>query len=474
MPTPISTALGTTHAALLATGAFDGFIDVDSQLHIDPALLKATVVPELSGSYATFQDHFANVVRLLVLSTSRTDALYREANRRLTFTELPQTGLGYAKDTTQGSAIGTGLAAKLTALAADIVAAGVQDPTIFELVSLLQEGIGADRISDMTASTILPDLLTFTQRVCKQLGVNTHSGIVRGKSYDLPHVGNPPHTLVLIPRDILDDLPVANSWDDIDKVVAHNDALRASVSLIIGETWRSATKTVSKSVLRNVLLNNPDLIADLVALYKKKTATPYDFTKDPAGQGLWYWSALQLAKSDPLDLTTLAPVSNANIVQVVDTICQRFKTLIQNNRLYEVLYNDDGTIRPERVSQLTFYALADQYCEANDIDLSAESNAGRGPVDFKMSKGYSSRVNVEVKLSSNSRLVHGFTTQLPIYDAAEKSIHSILLVIRVNESLTAINTILDLRNAALKDGKRVPDIVIIDGRKQASASKATG
>lgn len=187
MPVPISTALGTTHAALVAAGAFDGFADVDSRLHIDPALLKTCSVPELVGAYATFQKYFADVVRLLDASVAPNDAMYEEARRRLTFAELPHTGLGYGAKTTKGSAIGRGLATKLTALAAQIVGAGIKDPAIFELVGLLQEGIGADRISDMTAVIILPYLLRFTERVCKDLAIPTlatkyRSGVEGGRS----------------------------------------------------------------------------------------------------------------------------------------------------------------------------------------------------------------------------------------------------------------------------------------------------
>ena len=86
----------------------------------------------------------------------------------------------------------------------------------------------------------------------------------------------------------------------------------------------------------------------------------------------------------------------------------KFKQLVEANRLSRVLYNDDGSTRKERTAQQAFFVIATTYCEANNVDISPEADAGAGPVDFKLSQGFRNRVLVEVKLSSNQRLLHGF------------------------------------------------------------------
>ena len=60
------------------------------------------------------------------------------------------------------------------------------------------------------------------------------------------------------------------------------------------------------------------------------------------------------------------------------------------------------------LAERLFYAVADADREANNVDLNREPNAGNGRVDFKLSKGYTARVLVEVKKSSNSDLLNGF------------------------------------------------------------------
>ena len=121
---------------------------------------------------------------------------------------------------------------------------------------------------------------------------------------------------------------------------------------------------------------------------------------------------------------------------------------------------------------MTLFAIADAYCAANKLDISPEVDLGGGPVDFKVSHGDSHRVTVEVKLSSNSKLIRGFTKQLPLYDRAEKSIHCIYRIIRTTESDASIKTVQALEADAKMAGRRVPELIIVDGRPSPSARRA--
>ena len=52
--------------------------------------------------------------------------------------------------------------------------------------------------------------------------------------------------------------------------------------------------------------------------------------------------------------------------------------------------------------------------------MTRESDAGRGPVDFKFSAGWHRRALIEVKLLSSSKLFRGADAQLPQYLASEQ------------------------------------------------------
>lgn len=58
------------------------------------------------------------------------------------------------------------------------------------------------------------------------------------------------------------------------------------------------------------------------------------------------------------------------------------------------------------------------YISANDLDISFEPDAGRGPVDFKVSRGGDKTI-VEVKLSTNTQYLHGYEEQVEEYGKAE-------------------------------------------------------
>jgi len=471
MPIPISDVIGTTHAALTAQGAFDAFVDVDSKLYIDPHLLASSTVPELCESYKVLQTHFERVITLIRHIKAPHDPFAKTATKLLTFSEIGQTGLGYSKGNTQGTGIGPRLAAGMVELATVIVQAGIADPAIFELMGVLQDGIGADRISDMTAMIILPDLCRYNQRVAQTLNIKTSDYTVGRETYKVPVNSKSGLPVILVPCEILRDLPVAESWDEIDEVASHNAALRERANALIGSTWQQATRRLRKIELREALLQHPELIADLVQQYKRKPRSGYDFRKDPAGKQIWYYltrEVLEEAGDVPVQAT---PVTDNNVIEVVREICLRFKHLVEHNRLYQVLRNDDGTPRSEKIAQLTFSVVADAYCNAGGLDLTPEANAGMGPVDFKMSAGYTSRVLVEMKRSSHKRLVHGYQAQLPIYEAAEKSQYSFFVIVRDDDNLTRIHEVQALSDAAVKAGRRAPEIIIVDARPRDSASK---
>ena len=130
-------------------------------------------------------------------------------------------------------------------------------------------------------------------------------------------------------------------------------------------------------------------------------------------------------------------------------------------------------LRHERFAQLLFYGIADSYCEANNLDLTRECDGGRGPVDFKISTGYYSRVLVEIKYSTNTHLINGFTNQLPIYNKAERTQYSIYLIIKTSDSDNSLEKVRKLKNDAETKNQRVPEIIVIDGRLQKSASIKT-
>jgi hypothetical protein len=157
------------------------------------------------------------------------------------------------------------------------------------------------------------------------------------------------------------------------------------------------------------------------------------------------------------------------VENMVLAICGKFKSLVEDNALYELFYNNDGSLKHEKAAQLMFYGIADSYCESNGILIARESDSGRGPVDFKFGTNRENSVLVELKKSTNtSGLSKGIEKQLPQYMKSEKSKRAIYLVLDVGYTKAAIDRLTEInkriKGAAIK-------IIHVDAIPKPSASR---
>lgn len=471
----ISDYLNVEPAALDRTGAFNGFLDEDTNLFIDPRLLKKTAAPELQESYQRIRDRFSKVIKLLSLSQSPGDVFWRNADVLLDFPEVRGLCIGYCSGSTDGSGIGPELRTQLLETAKIIIDAGIEYPELFEVMGLFEKDIGADRICDMIATIIMPDLLAYSKRVFNEIGVSSNVPFVSAhKKIRLPQNPHSLAPIILVPKDVLSNLPLAHSHQDIGRVVALNRELRQELNQIIGDVWGKNRPT--KPVYKRAVLNHPDFLAKLIEFYQESQPNPYDLNADPAGQHLWFERTKKMVRENPMDLVLGPQPSLDEVLEVVKTICAKFKQLIENNGLHTLLYRDNECTEPkhEEAAQKVFYGIANSYCEANDLDLSPETNSGRGSVDFKVSKGFSKKVLVETKLSSNKKLEQGFFAQLEEYEKAEQTQYSVYLVIDVGGCTEQRwerfqNALRDARQSA----RRLPRMVYVNGRRKPPASKTT-
>ncbi|HTA59508.1 MAG TPA: hypothetical protein VK805_15205 [Candidatus Baltobacteraceae bacterium] len=361
---------------------------------------------------------------------------------------------------------------RLLQTASEIVEMGITDPAIFELLGLFEKDFGPDRLSDMTISIIKDDLFKYSARVARDLGlrklvtVRTQEG-----TYKLPKGPDPTKPLVFVPSKLLRCLPVAQSWDEIGDVVWFNDVLRRKLNHIISAYWKKGLTTLKQN-LRATFLGNPKELGELLKGYKKYKGKPYDLTSDPQGMLSWFELGKDFATEYPLALHLVKTPTLDEIEGVVGTIIRQFKDMIENNGLNIHLYDAaNGKPLHERYSQRLFFSVADSYCKANNIDLTPEPNAGSGPVDFKFSKGYHYRVLAEIKLSSNKQVVHGYQKQLPSYQKSEGTDRGAYVIIQVSQSRSSIKRVQKLHEQAVKAGKKVPNVFVIDGLRKRSASR---
>lgn len=466
--------LGVPKGKLEELGVFDSFIGIDAKLFIDPTLLELSEVPEFANSRDKLMRHYSRIIKLLRNSKTKGDLAWREARKLLMFKELGGLSIGYSNKSDTGNAIGPKLRDKLLERAKEIIDLGIGDPEIFELIGLIEEGFGPDRLSDMVGRILADDIYVYSARVHDDLA--TESTLPRilvkktdGTVYSLikhPYKNKP---LLCLPENILRDLPIATSWEDIQELGSFNERLRKKINELIGLVW----KQESKVDIASLVLSDPQNISDLVATYRTSDTKPYDYKLDRASQLMWYELGQEFANKYPLNIVNKSPKNMSDLEEIVAATVQQFRRNIEHNGLNEHLYLDitGEKLRNERYAQLLFYSVADTYCKANKLDVSREPNAGSGPVDFKISQNYNTKVVVELKLSTHKKLIQSVEEQIQAYMDAENTNSGIIVIIQVRNNSERLDNLREYYRKLQEMGKRLPQLIFIDGRIKPSASR---
>lgn len=136
-------------------------------------------------------------------------------------------------------------------------------------------------------------------------------------------------------------------------------------------------------------------------------------------------SHLNLKSIEEINVVT----EREEFLEVVKTGIDNFRHSVINHGSYKLLWYENYKPRDEKAVQLLFMATNYVYFHANNIDISPEANVGRGPIDFKLSRGVGERILIEVKLASNPKLRQGLTLQLVKYLLAEGIQDAVFMVI---------------------------------------------
>lgn len=480
LPPPIlfSKSFGIEGADLSRLGVFDPTLNVDSQLFPDPLLLERSQHPELRRARETFDRYFEQVMRLLHGIQEDQDKCWRTAFQKLSFPEVKGTCLGFGAGTIAGSGSGPGMARRLVETGRQIVSMGIDDPDLFMAMGLFESDFGPDLIGDMLTNVTLSDIIAFNERVLSELGLDGHDfqfKLKNGTKHGGKLLRNPVFTghdvpLILMPSDILRDLPIATCWREVQQVSEENEEFRSGLNGSIAELW-SKKSLKEKDALKRWALSGSNEFGSLLDMLHGHDGKPYDFLNDPNGELVWRTIGPAIASKYPVDIEPLKALSQDEVLRVVVKIIEQFRFLIEERDLWRELYAA-GKPRFEKSAQRIFYVVAQSYCQANGLDVTPEAETGRGPVDFKFSNGISSRVLVEIKLSTNTKLIQGYKKQLPIYNKAERPFSSFYIVLDVGSLGDKLKQLNGLSEENKGQSLSAPTIVYIDGTPKRSASTA--
>ncbi|MEH6665262.1 MAG: hypothetical protein V7678_10455 [Brevundimonas sp.] len=468
-PTLFSKHFGIPTHDLEAAGLVDPFIDVDTPLFIDPVLLATSSHQIISeAAHSAFREHFSNFIRLLTISKQEGDAPWRAARNLLDLREPAENGLGYGGSGRSGNSRPDEVREAIMRTSKEVITLGADDPEMISLMGFFEEDVGPDTISDFTTRVIINQLAEMTSEFCtaRSLPLNEIEQI---PGHRLPTYERNGETkaIVLVPRDIVRDLPIANDWGEIAAAIEQSDRVRRGVNRLLGGIARP-TVADRKEAMRAFALQSPATFAEFLAAVKEHVRT-YDPNLDPLAyfkmKSIFAEGFGELKNPKSYDFASGPEEIRRAVLDSIDL----FKHHVENGNLWEELWLG-GRPKKERASQLIYYAISDAYCKANNIDISPEANMGGGPVDFKFSNGYNARVLVEMKRSSGT-VRHGYEKQLEFYRTAADTEYAIFVVMDFGDLGQKLEQITQIQAERRAGGSRASDIVVIDATKKDSASK---
>ena len=444
-------------------GFFDVTLDFDSQLYIDSKLLTDYNAPHFLNASSMLKEQFTDLIRLLrhARTTDCSDMFWKEADKRLTFTELHGTCLGYSSNGIIGKAIGKKLRKNVLTRIWTLIQEGKDDPEIFELVCVFTEQFGCDRTSDLVTHMIREVIFEYNESIIEELKLNSFPLIGYQKHKLLQNPYRPKNPILLLPKSILSDLPVCFDFDDIEYAVMENEEARLNLQKYI-----DFNQPYTKNDIFKAILNDEEVYKSLIKTFKKATGKNYNFDDDPKccykfrdilhDAYLNHEEAfLEFDLSQPFD-----------IVSVTEKCISLFKHLVEDCGLRSSVYKFD-----EKGSQHLFYATSYYYCSLHQIALCPEANSGRGPVDFFLTNG-SEKISVELKKTSHQKYVEGLTKQLPEYMKSNDSTLGYYLLLNVDSKETRkIKRIMDARNSLPDEYRDRIKVEIIEAFPIPSASK---
>ena len=464
---------------------FDCELSTDTPLYVDPFLVFEDDDPYWAETRQTVIEFFGVALSFAHASGGEvTSPHYLKAVRMLKFPEPSEFALGLSMGHPKGSGTGFKYAEKMAAALSLLSQRNVTQIQHIQAFALFCEGLGVDRISDIFCDIAKAKFIEYTQAVATRHELVLQEVPVRAARWNrttgrwdhmrarLPKSPVTQEGVLLVPSRFLKDIPVVTPdsfWTWADTGVG--DDLRQELNY---ELNVALTKEERKEAAYKAAWNHPDLVMDYLNEVSKTHKEPYDIDADPKLLVEWAEVGRDAAsKQEPI--ASLGDESK--FAAWVIELAQEFQHAVEETDLWKALWNDGlRKYRPEKIVQAIAGMLFAAHCRMADVDLTRESNLGRGPVDFKFSRGWQKRALLEVKLIPSTHFFTGASKQLPQYMTTERTSVGVYLCVGYTDkdfSPERLQPIEDTIRKLREDSGWTLEVVYVDARttNKDSASK---
>lgn len=465
-------------------GAFNISLINDLPLFIDPFLIFNSPKPE----YQALHQGIIRYVRFLRDKASAGDIRLGLLEAWYYFGEVKQNWLGYSLVGNSGTGLGPNFAValhrNLHTIFANFGDEQITRGSHLEKLCLISSGVGRDNISDFTTNLIKEYLVEYTQTFARRhllrrhrrtfsvdkVRFNYETATWEQRLYELPHFqGN---YVILTPRDMLtqDDLwinrdDLLDSYHDIAATIS-NEQLRAQINAyFLSILPDRASRTATKKAADGVLARYPEIIEYYIRNREDSGEEARTISDQKVHEAEEVFISQVSSLVETLNAQTDFYAETGDSLEAARRRVLFLKQVIENNDGYRLFYLNGAPLQRESDVQvlyrLTWFAAP--------YDVNREVNNGRGPVDFKISKGATDKSLVEFKLASNSQLKRNLERQVPIYEQANETGKSLKVIFffTAQEHERVLRIIRELKLEAS------PNIILVDARADNKPSAST-
>jgi hypothetical protein len=423
----------------------------------------------------------AAMAHVAAAGRNRHSVEWQRAAAMLSFPEPSEFCLGYGEKTIFGSGSGQGLGEAMLDAAQESIDLGMVNITDFGELLLFGEHFGADRVGDMVCNIVKDDFIRYTERVVKRHGIATEMVTVDHQGFDHAHHRwvrrrvalpiNPCWTsktpVLVVPERFLSELPDMEDGAFWDWVYANeNEQLRKDLGYEV--TLNLSKHDIIELARRRVRLRRKYGVR-YAAARRANPSAPYDVTRDPAFRVKPFAAAEAVATSAQIQ----QPADPAEFCTFVKHLATEFKAAVEDRGIWKSFWDGDRAFYEDQAQRL-FHLAVLQTCKLHDVDVSPETDAGQGPVDFKFSAGWRRKALVEFKFANSSHFWDNLEQQTPTYRQAEQVECGYIVVIQHSDQhctkdfIDRVTRIVDQVTAARG---WTYEAVFVDVRPRPSASK---
>ena len=471
-------------------GALDISLLNDLPLFIDPFLIFCSDDSECQKMHEEIINYLVYLRDKAVNSQQVDDS---ELRYLYCFPEVRQTYLGFCQNGNYGSGLGMDFARALhtglKTVFSDFGNGTITKGKHIEKVCLLKEGVGRDNISDFITNLVKPYLCAYTEQFAKdylqpeqctifnvdKCEFDYSNGIWKAKKFYLPkiidHKGNPDFVLLTPTMLLVRDDAWINRKDMIRSFTQYATAipdkvLRDRVNVYFNSQLSERSNKDDRDHAAESTIRQFPILTDYYIRYqedRERDALARNLADVTGVRQVFIEQLLQLIEQlKPLGFYDTNKPSNS-YEEAMERLLY-LKHVVEDCDGYRYFYDGDKPIHREADLHI-MYRLA---CCNTVSDANAEVNNGRGPVDFKLSRGRRDQTLVEFKLART--LKRNLEKQVDVYKNANDHPNTIKAIMYfTDEEQKKVFKILNDLELMGKNG-----IVLIDARKdnKIQASKA--